>query len=388
MYTSSCMLLIATLSLFMGASVVYADDTVTIGGVFNISGWAEGEKSKTAAEFAVDDFNEYLDMIGADWNLKMRVEDTQENANIAFHKLQDLRSSGIDLVVGMAFSHFISLAYNYIETNDILVISHAAQAADQEIDDGIFRLVPNDGQQVPAISAAVQDANVTVLATISRIGSWGDGIVDGVEDVFDGEVVKIIRYDPESAYYSAEVSFLDTELAKLIDRHGVDNVGVLFVGNDEFIQIIQQMKLYDNVSKVRWFGTNNQAGQSYFQTDPIVREFADKTEFAAVRSIPAQNNAISTALDERFIERYNTTATIYNYAAYDAVWLLGMTILQTQSTESTTLIEAMPAVALHTIGASGHLELSHGGDLVNAAFEIWGVRDGQWAKLGEYTPTD
>ena len=78
------MLLIAVLSLFMGASVVYADDTVTIGGVFNISGWAEGERSKTAAEFAVDDFNEYLDMIGADWNLKMRVEDTQENANRSY----------------------------------------------------------------------------------------------------------------------------------------------------------------------------------------------------------------------------------------------------------------------------------------------------------------
>ena len=372
----------------MGASVVYADDTVTIGGVFNISGWAEGERSKTAAEFAVDDFNEYLDMIGADWNIKMRVEDTQENPNIALNKLMDLRGSSIDLVVGMAFSHFITLASTYIETNDILVISHAAQAADQEIDDNVFRLVPNDGQQVPAISAAVQNANVTVLVTMSRIGSWGDGIVDGVEDVFDGEVVKLIRYDSESPHYSSDVSFLDLELAKLIDEHGVDNVGVLFVGNDEFIQIIQQMKWYDNVSKVRWFGTNNQAGQPYFQTDPIVREFAAKTEFTAVRSIPAQSNAISTALDERFIERYNTTATIYNYAAYDAVWLLGMTILQTQSTDSTTLIEAIPAVALHTIGASGHLELSHGGDLANAAFEIWGVRDGQWVKLGEYTPAE
>lgn len=388
MYIPGCMLLIAVLSLFMGASVAYADDTVTIGGVFNISGWAEGEKSKTAAEFAVDDFNEYLDMIGADWNLKMRVEDTQENANIAFNKLMDLRSSGIDLVVGMAFSHFITLAYNYIETNDILVISHAAQAADQEIDDGVFRLVPNDGQQVPAISAAVQNANVTVLVTMSRIGSWGDGIVDGVEDVFDGEVAKLIRYDYETADYSAVVSFLDAEVAKLIDQHGVDSVGVLFVGNDEFIHIIQQMKLYDNISKVRWFGTNNQAGQSYFQTDPIIREFADKTGFTAVRSTPAQSNVISAALDERFMERYNTTATIYNYAAYDAVWLLGMTMLQTQSTESATLIKAMPAVALHTIGASGHLELSQGGDLVNAAFEIWGIQDGQWIKLGEYTPAD
>lgn len=370
----------------LATTIAYAVEDVTIGGVFNISGWAEGEKSKTAAEFAVTDFNEYLDMIGADWNLKMRVEDTRENANVAFTKLQDLRSSGIDLVVGMAFSHFISLSYNYIQTNDMLVISHAAQAAEHEIDDNIFRLVPNDGQQVPAISAAIQDAGITTLVTVSRIGSWGDGIVNGVEEFLDGEVVRLIRYDPETVYYSAEVSFLDAELAKLIDMHGADNVGVLFVGNDEFIQIVQQMRLYENVSKVRWFGTNNQAGQSYFQNDLIMREFAEVTGFKAVHSIPAQSNSISTALDERFIEKYNSTGTTYSYAAYDAVWLLGMAILQTQSEEPSVLVRAIPAVALHTTGASGHLELSHGGDLANAAFEIWQFQNYTWAKYADYTP--
>ncbi len=380
-YTVGYMCLIATL---LGTSIVYADDTVTIGGVFNISGWAEGEKSKTAAEFAVNDFNEYLDMIGADWDLKMRIEDTQDNANIALSKLQDLRGSGVDLVVGVAFSHFINLAYNYIQTNDILVISHAAQAANQEIDDNVFRLVPNDGQQVPAISAAVQDANVTTLITISYIGSWGDGIVDGVESFFDGEVVKLIRYDYETADYSAVVSFLDAEVAKLVDEHGADSVGVLFVGGDEILQIAHQLKLYENAHKVRWFGTNNQAGQSYFHSDLIMREFAETTKFTAVRSIPAQSNSIGTALDERFIERYNSTASIYNYAAYDAVWLLGMTILQTQSTDSSTLIKTIPAVALHTIGASGHLELSPGGDLANAAFEIWRFQDGIWITYADY----
>lgn len=374
------------IAMLLATGVAHAEDVI-IGGVFNISGWAEGEKSKTAAEFAVADFNEYLDMIGADWSLKMRVEDAQENANIAFGKIQDLRSSGIDLVVGMPFSHFISLSYNYIQTNDMLIMSHAAQAAEHEIDDNIFRLVPNDGQQVPAISASVQDANVTTLVTISRIGSWGDGIVDGVEDFFDGEVIKLIRYDPETAYYSTEVSFLDAELAELIDMYGADNVGVLFVGNDEFIQIVQQMKLYDNVSKVRWFGTNNQAGQSYFQTDPIMREFAEDVGFTAVRSIPIHSNSINVALNERFIERYNSTASIYNYAAYDAVWLLGMAILQTQSDDPSVLVKAIPLVALHTIGASGHLELSHGGDLVNATFEIWRFQDGEWFKHADYAPT-
>ena len=384
MYTASHIGIAAVLLLVAGTSIAYADDIVTIGGVFNISGWAEGEKSRTAAEFAVSDFNEYLEAIGADWSLKMRVEDTQENANIAFTKIQDLRSSGIDLVVGMAFSHFIDLAYSYLQTNDILVISHAAQDTKQEIDDGVFRLVPNNGQQVQALSAAVLDANVTTLATVSRIGSWGDSMVDGVENLFDGEVVKLMRYDYETASYSAETSILDEKVAELIDEYGADRVGILFVGNDELIQIIQQMRLYDNVSQVRWFGTSNQAGQSFFQTDPAVREFAETTKFTAVRTVPAQNNVISSSLDERFIEKYNYTASIYNYAAYDAVWLLGKTILQTQSTNSSTLIEAMPAVAYRTFGASGHLKLSDGGDIANATFEIWKFQDGKWNKYADY----
>lgn len=78
-------------------------DRVVIGGVFDITGnWSlEGEEGRSAAELAVDDFNEYLVAIGAGWTMTMQVEDAQANASVALDKVQSLKGRGIDLLVGM-----------------------------------------------------------------------------------------------------------------------------------------------------------------------------------------------------------------------------------------------------------------------------------------------
>ena len=135
-------------------------DQVVIGGVFDITGnWSlEGEEGKSAAELAVDDFNEYLVAIGAGWTMTMQVEDAQANASVAFDKVQSLKGRGIDLLVGMGFSSHIHTAKGYIDSNGMLAISHGSQAANLAIDDSIFRLRPDDNSQSPVINAMLKDA--------------------------------------------------------------------------------------------------------------------------------------------------------------------------------------------------------------------------------------
>ena len=360
-------------------------DQVVIGGVFDITGnWSlEGEEGRSAAELAVDDFNEYLVAIGAGWTMTMQVEDAQANASVALDKVQSLKGRGIDLLVGMGFSSHIHTAKGYIDSNGMLAISHGSQATNLAMDDSIFRLRPDDNSQSPVINAMLKDAGIEVLATVTRGDPWGDGLKQGVEETFEGEVVEIFRYNPDAVDFSVEAPILDVEVGRLIEQHGADKVGVLYVGTNEFLLLIQQLDFYENVGKVRWFSTNIQAGNSILVEDPVAFEFAKKVQFIASRSV-IDNNSIKTYVDEWALERYGRAASIYSYAAYDSIWLLGTAIQQAQTTDVHTLTSIMPAVAKNMIGSGGHLELNEAGDLASSTFEIWQVTGDGWVEVAEY----
>lgn len=385
---------LASLAVIMTAGVAasgaYAQsgeipDQVVIGGVFDITGnWSlEGEEGRSAAELAVDDFNEYLVAIGAGWTMTMQVEDAQANASVALDKVQSLKGRGIDLLVGMGFSSHIHTAKGYIDSNGMLAISHGSQAANLAIDDSIFRLRPDDNSQSPVINAMLKDAGIEVLATVTRGDPWGDGLKQGVEETFEGEIVEIFRYNPDAVDFSVEAPILDGEVGRLIEQHGADKVGVLYVGTNEFLLLIQQLDFYENVGKVRWFSTNIQAGNSILVEDPVAFEFAKKVQFIASRSV-IDNNSIKTYVDEWALERYGRAASIYSYAAYDSIWLLGTAIQQAQTTDVHTLTSIMPAVAKNMIGSGGHLELNEAGDLASSTFEIWQVTGDGWVEVAEY----
>ena len=380
LHTALAVIAVGVLS---GAGLASAEipGEVRVGGIFD-KNWAEGDESSRITEIAVDDFNAYLENIGADWEFSVSIEDAQSQSAIALEKIQAFKGAGVDLLVGVAFSSHISLAASYIDDNDMLVLSHASQAANLAIDDSVFRLVPNDGNQAPAVVEMLEDAGIEVLVTVVRGDTWGDGLVAGVEEHFTGTIEPGFRYNPDISEFSVEVSLLDDAISKLIEEHGADKVGVFYVGTDEFLPMIQSMKYYTNVHDVRWFSTNTQSIKTYFFEDPDAIEFAQATQFTATRSIPTDGNNVKDHIDAQYMEMYNSTVTsTYGYAAYDSIWLLGIAILQTQSTDTNTLTAAIPHVASHMLGASGDLTLTEYGDLATANFEVWQVADGAWMRV-------
>lgn len=374
-------LAVAAAGMLSGVGLASAEipEVVRIGGIFEYN-WAEGAEGAVISEMAVEEFNAYLEDIGAGWSFRLSAEDTQSSAAVSLEKVHAFNGAGVKILVGLPFSQYISQATSYIERNDMLVISHAAQAANLAIDDTIFRLVPNDSYQAPAIVKMLDDAGIEVLVTVSRSDTWGDGHVEGVRALFGGTMESGFRYNTDAQEFSVEVGVLDAVIAGLVERHGAGKVGVLYVGNDEFLPMMQAMRYYENVSKVRWFGTNTQSFKTYFE-DPLARDFAEATQFTTTRSITTTDNKIKDALDARYVEMYNATISTYGYAAYDSIWLLGFTILQTQSTDAETLANAMPHVASHMLGASGDLTLTEYGDLATAEFEVWQVSNGAWVQV-------
>ena len=380
------LLLVAAAGLAAGSASAEIPEEVRIGGVFELTGtWpSEGGQAKTATEFAVRDFNGYLEALGAHWTMTLRSEDSQGMPSVALEKVQALNGAGIDMVVGMAFSGHIQTSKGYIDANNIIVVSHAAQSENLAIaNDTVFRLVPHDGNQSPAVAAAVEAAGVEVLVTVSRTDTWGDGLRDGIDASFGGQTVQLIRYDPDSVDFSITASILDAEVGELIATHGADKVGVFYAGNDELLAIIQQLQPYDSISQVRWFGTANQAYSQGLLEDRV-GEFAESVNFTATWYAEPRPNDTKQALDERFLAEFGHTPSIYGYAAYDSVWLLGLTILQTQSVDTAVVATAIPYVAEHIMGAGGSLELTDGGDLASFSIQLLHVSNGTWIHYADY----
>ena len=396
--TNNTVLTILVASVVVGAVTGVASahegipDVVKIGGLFDVSGsWAAaGEEAKSVAELAVDDFNEYLAAIGADWTLEMKVEDAQANSEVARTKITDLHGiNGINMILGVGFSQHIVTALSYIDNNNILVISHASQAPNLAIDDTIFRLRPNDNQQAPVVNAMLKDAGIEVLGTVTIGDTWGDGLKDSVSDIFNGTVVELFRYNPDALEFSAEVNFLNDDIKRLIETHGADKVGVLYVGTDEFQLLVEQTRLYENIDKVRWFSTTTQADSvPDLIGNEWMREFYDNTNFTAVQSVPVDTNSITRHVNNWVMENYDQAAGTYSYPSYDSVWLLGTSILQAQTTDIDVLKEVIPLVARHSLGSVGSLELSEEGDLLGGSNEIWQVVDGEWVRIAGYDPTN
>ena len=385
------MVLAATaLTMLSGIGLASAEipEEVILGGVFDLTGeWAEeGTLGKTAAQYAVDDFNIYLEALGEDWRMDMTIEDSQAKGPVAFEKVQTLKARGIDMLVGMGYSSHLEQSATYVESSKILVISHGSQAANLEIDDNMFRLVPSDSNQAPAVVAMIEDAGIEVLVPFIRDDTWGNGMLNGVKSQFNGTMSDEFKYSTDVPEYSVSVSLLDEHIGKLVSEHGADKVGVLYVGTNEFLTIIEGMKFYDNVKNVRWFSTNTQSTNAELFKNEDAKEFINAVMLTATKQAGSRANHITAHVDEILNATSEQAPSQYTYAAYDSVWLLGTAILQTGTTDVTTLVNAIPLVAERMIGAAGPLRLTENGDLAYAEYSILQASGGEFVPIYEYDP--
>ena len=353
--------------------------TVTVGGVFDSSGdWSlTGGEIKTAAEMAEADFNGFLRTVGADWRLSIAYEDSQTSGPVALEKVQSLNSRNVKLLVGMALSSHLQAAYQYTESNDMLVVSCCSTAAHLAIDDHIFRLRPDDSRQAPAMNTMLENAGIEVIYMINRNDAWGDGFRTAIKDVYNGTFVEGVSYDPAQRDLSVEAAVIDEEIGGLIDEYGADKVAAFYVGFDKIIQLTEILKNYENASKVRWFGSNVQADADQYLDNPVSAEFFEATRFTAVKTV-TPDNPIRQDLNERIRAIYDREPSIYSHSAYDSVWLLGYAIHVTQSTDADTLKMVIPLVAERMEGSFGSLRLTDVGDVASEYYEVWTVRDGEW----------
>jgi branched-chain amino acid transport system substrate-binding protein len=363
---------------------------VNIGLILPLTGdlATHGEENWEGSKLAVVDFNKYLEKIGAPWTLKMISEDSATNPVVALEKLTVLNAKGIEIIVGPETSSNIRNIKGYADSNNMLLVSCCSSAPALAIpNDSVYRLVPDDSNQGTALSKLIQHEGIQVIVPVWRGDTWGDGLSDATTSSFverGGIIDDGVRYNPESPEFSASTSLLAEKVQGYVDEYGTDKVAVLFLGFAEILQFTQSASGHEVLDDVRWFGPGANTKEHKLIDDPIGLEFSTSVQFTTVQ-VAVSKNPIYEVVQAHLTEQFGHAPNTFVHSSYDAVWIIGLSILQTQSTDVTKIKSVFSDIAEHYYGAIGPTILNEAGDLAQANYEVWGIRGGEWVLLGQYT---
>jgi branched-chain amino acid transport system substrate-binding protein len=366
---------------------------VTIGLILPLTGdlATHGEENWEGSKLGVVDFNKHLEEIDAPWHLKMVSEDSATSPVIALEKLTALNAKGIGIVVGPETSSNIRNIKGYSDSNNMLLVSCCSSAPALAIpNDSVFRLVPDDTNQGTAIAKLIQHEGIEVLIPVWRGDTWGDGLSEASTASFverGGITDEGIRYNPESPEFSASTSLLAKKVQEYVDEYGTKKVAVLFLGFAEILSFTQSASEHEVLDDVRWFGPGANTKEHRLIDDPIGLEFSTNVQFTTVQ-VAVSKNPTYERVQAHLTETLGRAPNTFVHSSYDAVWIIGLAMLEAQSTDVSTIKAIFPEIAENYSGAIGPTKLNEAGDLAQADYEVWGIRGGEWVLLGKYTQSD
>lgn len=356
---------------------------VTIGLILPLTGDLahKGHENWEGSKFGLLQFNKYLEEIGEPWQLKMISEDSATNPVVALEKLTSLKAKGIDIVVGPETSSNIRNIKGYADANNMLLFSCCSTAPALSIaDDSVYRLVPNDTFQGTALAKKIQYDEIEILVPMWRGDAWGDGLREATVNSLEERglaATEGVRYNPESPEFSASVSLLAAQVEELAEQYDMDSIAVAVFGFGETVNVVQAASQHEILDDVRWYGGDSNVKEIGFIEDPIASEFANKVTFTASQ-FSISENEVTEQIDAYVLEALGREGYAYINTSHDVVWLLGLSILEAQSTDVDAVKAVLPDVAAAYSGALDSVQLNDAGDLSGADYGIWSIVDNEW----------
>ena len=337
-----------------------------------------GELAAAAAQLAERDVNAYLTKINATFRIRVVVADTAADPTRALDQMKALHSRGVKFYI-VRTSGEVRTMKPYADENKLIVISVSSTSPALAIPgDYIFRLPPDDTKQVKAISKLLQDAGIKAVVVIWRNDDWGNGLVKSLEAIAPSrgfEVIRAATYDPQKGEFSTEVSVLAQKVREAVAKYGADKVAVAAFGFAELQTIFITASRYDELKQVKWFGADGSTGLSELLV-PDAAQFAIQVGgFVSPKFAPARSPYYDR-VRSYILSTYNREPDSYAYNAYDAVWLITYSILQSGTTDTQVIHDVLPTVAAKYFGASGYTKLNDAGDRESADYEIWAIVKG------------
>ena len=351
---------------------------VQIGALAPVTGNAAryGEEIDAITRLAVDDFNEYLGMRSEKWTLSTANRDTKTSPDVALGHLSELNSKNINLVTGPAIDIITPKVLKFANDKDMTLVSCCSSVPSASIpNDVLFRMLPDQRTHAKHIVDLMRDEQgngIYRMVPIAIDGAWAKELVYAAKAQFEsrgGVSSDVILYQEDNIREAASV--LASRVAQAAGQSGYSNVAVLYIGFGEGPEFLKAAAAFDVLSNVRWFGADQNTASPNIADDPAAAAFADSVDFTVVQPDVYSRNTMIYGTIEEYLASKNIEQSPYSSYQYDAVWVLGLSILNAQSTESAEVREQIHPTAMKYFGAIGSTDLDDNGDRRGATYAEW-----------------
>jgi branched-chain amino acid transport system substrate-binding protein len=351
---------------------------IELGGLINLSAIGDPD-TQVALRLAVEDVNAFF--ADRDWPLSVRltVEGTGLDPDVALAKITGLAARGLTVVIGPESSAEVGAIKPFTDANDMVVLSHCSTAPSLAIPgDSVYRMVPSDERQAAAIARLIRDAGTRAIVPMWRADVWGDGTSAAVRQHFaglGGTAYPGVRFDPDTADFSSNLAALTADLEEARASFG-GAVAVVFLGfGTDGAAVLAQASDDPALGAVTWYGSDGTALSREILGDPRAARFAARTGFFNTLFADVHTPA-ADAVRERISAAIGGGSVYFCApAAYDAVWLAALSASIAGTADTARFTRALVAIAEVYDGATGRTTLDAAGDRADAAYDVWAIEE-------------
>ncbi len=345
-----------------------------------------GNENFIAANMAINDFNDHLEKLNKNWKLDSVNVNSETNPKISLEQVKKLHAENISIIIGPETSAELAAIKPFADSNEMFILSPTSTAPSLAVKDSIYRLAPDDTNQGDAINALLKENGIKAVILITRDDTWGNDLSNSITNSFVenkvGESVMRILYNPEAPHSFETIENTYLLITNLSDSYEMDKIAIVLLGFGESTDFLKDANSHPLLKDVKWFGTDSNANEQRIIDDNDALNFANEVDFTAVQ-FGTVSNDIHDDVESRMIEQIGRLPSTYAYSSYDAVWIVGLSILKTDSMNPEMIDSVFEEVASEYVGALGDVELNDAGDLKSANYDVWKIKDNEW-KVSAY----
>ena len=262
---------------------------------------------------------------------------------------------GIDLFVAGGYHSQLTAMRSFVDDNHILVLSPSSTNIDMNREDYIYRVSPNDSVYAPSLAPLLMDYGIERVIIIGR-----ESVVNRDGASFSnsygergGEVIGIVTYPWEDEFNNSI-----KQVMTLLESHDASDssIGVLLLDYVQADTIRKVSESYPLLSNVAWISMD---AYRYLSLD-IVSD-ASSVRLLSVSPILVPSDK-TEMIGELFDRSFNEELDFIDGCVYDSFMLLGLSIIELDSTNSSILREELPSVASGYVGLTGAFGFEVNGD--------------------------
>lgn len=351
---------------------------------YTASTWAGMRGAQDIISISLEDINTRQIEEETGYWFEVDLKSNYGSSDTALQNIEEFHQDGINIVNGHGWSSQCAGSLDYINNNDIMLISPSSTAPSLAIEDNLYRFCTNDLVAAKVLVKLYKELGKTAIIIMYRDDIWGEGLANALQTECDAEGITVLGY--LSYPNELDVNEYFTQIEEILEAAPVplEEIGFELVSYSEIVPFIHHLdNQYPLLNQVTWFGSDGSV-----MLQQIVDEVFDKARhlkiYSPISSVP-RNSPEFNEINERYQELNGFEMNQYNIASYDVLDTIARIVVD-HGTDPLVIKDQLESLNAYP-GKSGPITLDQYGDRDGANYEIWGYGyDGEFGAVifGDY----